>query len=298
MNYPWSMTNDLRPAKIISTCVSKDLETWRYCHKNILKYVEAGCYELVVPDAQVEHFRAVTHESYDVLPESRYIGQRSLEWFAKRDAGWYLQQFIKIEALRSGHPDEVNVIWDADTMPIRNIRFIDEDGALLYRVGSEHHKPYFLQLKILLGLPRILNASFIAQCFPSKVSWAQSFCAEIEKRHGCLWMDAILKTIDQRQKSGFSEYESLGTYNLANHPDQVRFLKNGWERYGNSFFGGPDRITGAKAWILSKVYDYISFESWDIPKKKDPIHELGTLARLVWSRRIQGRDTSIPASSI
>ena len=64
----------------------------------------------------------------------------------------------------------------------------------------------------LLGLAAISPRSFVGQCFPIASLHARAFAAEVERRHGRPWYEAIMATTDLSEISGFSEYETLGTY--------------------------------------------------------------------------------------
>ena len=139
--------------KTISVCEQRNIEAWSIAAPRILNYIDSIEYEVIVPDAQVEIFKDVTPSQIRVKPESAYIGKRNLAWlqslmpqdFIMR-AGWYLQQFIKIEACRAAKPYETVLIWDADTIPLQKLEFEDEAGRLIYYKGNHRpliHKPYF-----------------------------------------------------------------------------------------------------------------------------------------------------------
>lgn len=268
------MTNIDRPiARVISVCSAKDLNTWMYASKRIVQFIDANEYLIIVPDHEVDIFEKISSPPYKVVPESIYVGGlkdrlKNLLPPENHDRiGWYLQQFIKIaaakDALPNDNPEAVVLIWDADTIPLRRLDFIDKSGKLIYYQGSEQHPPYFDFIERAFGLKRENQFSFIAQCFPTKLSWAQEFCQQLESSTGVGWIEAILTHLDCTQRAGFSEYESLGTLIWNRHRSEVGFTPNLWERNGQGLLGKPSQLSEDEWLGLSLAYDYISFEAWD-----------------------------------
>lgn len=270
------MTNISPPvAKVVSVCSSKDIDVWSVACKHVIQYIDASEYVVVVPDHEVTLFEAITCSPYQVIPESFYVSDlktrlKKLLPVENHDRiGWYLQQFIKISATKKiqsdGNPDALAIIWDADTIPLRKLNFVDEDGRVLYYSGTESHSPYFQFIKRVFPWAHRQQFSFIAQCFPAKISWVQDFCIELES-DGRDWIDSIIFHLDESQRAGFSEYESLGTYIWDKYPGEVSLNKGSWERGGRRLVGNPLTLNELEFSGLSKVFDYISFEAWDAGK--------------------------------
>ncbi len=262
-------------SKVISVCCQRDQATWQVASKYVIKNILAAAYELVVPDAEVALFKAISPENFQVVGESKYLGSRDLSWLRSKispgfeqRAGWYLQQFIKIEAARQGSPSDINLIWDADTVPIRKLDFVTEDGKLVYYHSDEFHEPYFALIHKLLKLEKIVDFCFIAQSFPVKVAWVNSFCNAIENNFEAHWIDAIVDNIEFRQVSGFSEYETLGTYFSHNYIAEMRLNHSPWQRMGNSQLGGISLVAGDIDTENLPKYDFVSFEAWDMDVRK------------------------------
>jgi len=262
-------------ARVVSVCSKKDIETWSVACRHIVKFIDANEYLIVVPDAEVDEFKSVTCSPYKVLPETSYVGDlkgriQTLLPIENHDRiGWYLQQFIKIAAAKrapvDGNTEAVILIWDADTIPLKQLKFVNDDGKLIYYQGSEQHQPYFEFIEKAFGLKRKCEFSFIAQCFPAKISWVQSFCNALESK-GHDWVESIILNLDQSQRAGFSEYESLGTFIWNNYPNQVGLSNQQWERNGQKLLGKPSQLSELEWLGLSSTYDYISFEVWDSNK--------------------------------
>ena len=262
-------------AKIISVCCAKDIATWRETAQRLPQCIDALKYEIIVPDSEVSLFKRESPPIFSVVPESTYLGERDLTWLQesmplalRQRAGWYLQQFIKIEACRSAGLDVNCLIWDADTVPLKKLYFEDDEHRLLYYKGNHRpliHAPYFDLIHAVLGLQRLVDESFISQCFPLRSVWVDNMCQAIELRHSSdSWMDVIVAHIDHnRGGSGFSEYEMLGTFFMHNYRDQMVFHDRQFMRHGSSLVGEPTQLSEAKWGRLAEVFDYIAFEVYE-----------------------------------
>lgn len=260
-----------RLARVVSVVCRTDIDTWRVVSRQVLEHIAADEYIVAVPRAQRSEFEAATPAAYNVVPEDAYLEGHTLESIrnslpdaARGRAGWYLQQFVKIGACSLGQDDSVNLIWDGDTVPLRRLRFIDDDRRLSFYTSSEHHAPYFSTLERLLGLTRAVDVSFIAQCMPVRARWVRELTAEIEARSSRQWIDAILACICGESPSEFSEYETLGQFVFQKYSGAQKLSDRPWHRFGNSLLGGIDQLTSERISLLAAEYDFVSFENWDV----------------------------------
>src|SRR5579862_9391811 len=143
----------MRPLRsVISTCTMKDAGTWFYSSQAIRRCIDADNYFVVVPSAETAVFRAISPPEFRVVSEDTLLNGLSLNYVAERmppsnrsRVNWYFQQFVKIASLirlESGE-DDLLLIWDADTVPLRPLSFENDHGQVLYRVSNEYHPPYF-----------------------------------------------------------------------------------------------------------------------------------------------------------
>jgi len=254
--------------ELISVCCKKNAPVWEVASHYIVKNIAAHNYNLIVPDDEVDLFIKITPKSINVISESVYVpGLKDtilsyMPLDQQERAGWYLQQFIKICAAKTS--EGVSLIWDADTIPLKKLDFIGENGNLIYYKSDEFHEAYFDLIEKITGLKKSVDFSFIAQCFVYQPEWIRDFCDEIETTFGKNWMQAIIQNINFDEFSGFSEYETLGTYFHNKHSSKMTFINNGWYRFGNSLIGGIEKIDNNCLSLLSKKYDYVSFEDWDV----------------------------------
>jgi hypothetical protein len=258
--------------QVICVCCQRDAEVWKIASKYIIKNIDSKSYKVIVPENEANFFKKISHEPFEVLSESIYkkrFGSEIKKRLSKKIStqyGWYLQQFIKLAAAEHYDSDKIILIWDADTIPLKNLVFINNLGQLNYYKAIEYHKPYFETIKRLLQLTKKVKFSFIAQCFVFKTSWLHEFLYEIEKIHGKSWDIALLDSINFEEGNSFSEYETLGTFISQRYADEINFLNDEWLRLGNSKIGHPVFLNQKMIERKLYQYDFICFEKWDRAK--------------------------------
>jgi hypothetical protein len=268
---------------IVSVCHPKHLAAWREAQARIPSCLPSREHVLVVPDDSVDDFERVTGETIRVEPESLHAAPYSerlrddLRRIGEsRRYGSYVQQLIKLGALR-GRPDgERLLIWDADTVPLRRLDFFGDDG--LVRFYSEHraHEPMFVQVERLLGLQKATKRSFIAQCFPIRSEWANAFFATLE-HDGEPWYDRILASIPFDRGSGISEYELLGTFIAHRYASKIEWIDDAWLRNGYAFARSNGSAVDLGA--VPRAAHFVALEDYDrpevsrVPLSVDPLFE-------------------------
>lgn len=260
--------------RVISVCMSKDLPYWEASSRKLLEHVDSHSYEVIVPDDEVAQFRQATPSGIQVIPEVYYCGKRGLAHLRERfpaalhnRAGWYLQQFLKVEAIRRDPRDVNCLIWDADTVPLRRMEFEDEAGRLVYRTGLHRpaiHEPYFELIQSLLGIFRETDESFISQCFPVRSRWVREMCAQLSERHRVeSWWDAVVNYVAARPHGcGFSEYETLGSFILKHHRDEVSLRPGQYFRPGNQVFP-LEQLAQEPISRIARSMEYIAYDNYD-----------------------------------
>lgn len=258
--------------QVVCVCCKRDMQTWKIASAYIARNINARHYKVYVPDAEVQLFQEISAAPFEVIGESIYAEQFAGEIRGRLSEnvagqfGWYLQQFIKIAAVKACKPSDTVLIWDADTIPLKPLTFIDDRGRLKYYQGQEYHHPYFETVMRLLCLSKKVRFSFIAQCFVTKAAWVQEFCADIEARHHRSWFTGLLDAINFNEGNSFSEYETLGTFISHRHSDEIVYIDRKWLRLGNSSIGHPAFLSHKLIASDLSEYDYASFEKWDKAK--------------------------------
>jgi hypothetical protein len=261
-----------RSTRVVSVCTLEHADVWKLASQFLPMHIQADEFLVYVPDSQVHGFTLITNPLVKVVPESK-LG-KPFESALRRELvkvgnvqrfGWYYQQLLKIAALVVSPADQT-VIWDADCIPVRPISLFSEKGVPLYMKSEEHHMPYFEVAKALLGVEKVSAHSFIVPGFPARKAWIAEFINELEsKNSGLKWHDAIISKSYLAQQSGFSEFETLGTWVSQRKPGEWANSDYRWERFGQSRFGPAGSMTdiGLLALASKKNLDVISFENWD-----------------------------------
>ena len=269
---------------IFSVCCARDIKVWKTAAPYIIKNISAKNYYIIVPEGDLELFRQASPPDYVVLSENEFLPSGTsdlIKKFLPKDyeyrSGWYLQQLIKIAALDKlpAQPDDIILIWDADTIPLKKLNFYKDD-RLLYFMGTENHAPYFNSIEKLLNISKSVNFSFIAQSFVFKKKWINEFIIELETLHKIPWVQSILEKSDLSHPSGFSEYETLGNWLMSKHKSEIAFNTASWERFGSSKCG----LNGIEEFKLRQPScHFISFESWDGYIGEKNLVQMSTLGR-------------------
>jgi hypothetical protein len=225
--------------KLISVCTIKDIQTWIYASKQIIKFIPADAYEVIVPKRYLKIFEILSCRGWVVVSEEDLTTDFSVDSIKKKlptenksRAGWYFQQLLKIQSLiNSANNSERMLIWDADTIPLKKLEFFIDDKAVFF-TGTESHAPYFSTIKKLLNYEKSVSFSFIAQCLPVYSTWINEFKKCVENHHKKSWFEAILDNNNLYEISGFSEYETLGTFFVNNFLDKMLLNNQPWSRKG------------------------------------------------------------------
>jgi hypothetical protein len=252
---------------VISLCTAKEIEVWEINAVEILNNIKSDKYTLIVPNKDLSLFKKKTPKLYKIYSENKYISKSIKSLIRKKciniqtNYTWYLQQFIKISALKNMKNEDVFLIWDSDTIPLKKIIFFDKKKYAFYK-GSENHKPYFDLIEKIFKIKKKLTFSFIAQCLICKGRWVNTFFAHIKSNYKKSWQKVLINNINFNQNNGFSEYETLGSFFHKNFSKEMKFLKNKWCRNGNSEIGSIKNFSLYRE-KLAKKYDFVAFEKSD-----------------------------------
>ena len=252
---------------VISLCTAKEIEVWQINAVEILNNIKSDKYTLIVPNKDLSLFKKKTPKLYKIYSENKYISKSIKSLIRKKciniqtNYTWYLQQFIKISALKNMKNEDVFLIWDSDTIPLKKIIFFEKKKYAFYK-GSENHKPYFDLIEKIFKIKKKLTFSFIAQCLICKGIWVNTFFAHIRRDYKKSWQKVLINNINFNQNNGFSEYETLGSFFHKNFSKEMKFLKNKWCRNGNSEIGSIKNFSLYRE-KLAKKYDFVAFEKSD-----------------------------------
>ncbi|WP_394953823.1 hypothetical protein [uncultured Helicobacter sp.] len=200
-------------------------------------------------------------------------------------AGWYLQQFLKMayasyklngggRHIQNLHTATHYLIWDCDTILLKDVAFFDAHDNVLLEKQSEYHKPYFTTLE-RLQIPisereivhRAVDFSFIAEHMMIDSHLMQELITLIESTHHKPFWQAILDCVcdEDLGGSGFSEFETYGNFIACKYPHTLATITRKRDRSARQILG--DTPTKEQLSWYSKYYDVCSIESWDTPTR-------------------------------
>lgn len=186
-------------------------------------------------------------------------------------AGWYYQQFLKLEFHRVCQ-DEYYLVWDADTIPLRNIEMFNDMDEPFLDVKIEYNKPYFDTLFNLFGIKKVIEKSFISEHMLFKKEYVKEMLDEIMSCQvdGDTYYAKIFSAIDSPALSSFSEFETYGTWVATRHLGSYRLRDWKSIRYAG-YFVSIDRLTNDDIEWLATGFDAATFERYhrEIPQLKE-----------------------------
>jgi FkbM family methyltransferase len=254
---------------LISVCHPKHIKVWEIASRNIVKFINADNYIVVVPGNSIDVFTLHTHPRFSIISENNLLDKFDLDKLLlninQNRISWYKQQFIKLELLYRLKTHEKAILWDADTIPLKPLRFFTDNGSPIFYSSYEFHYPYFKAIENLLGMKKIISKSFISQCFPVTQEIMNDFFNYVESYNSKSWYEAIIDCIEKKEDSGFSEFETIGTFITHNCTDQLNWNYSLWSRFGFDEIKKVeiDFVNIENNFNLLQKYDYMSFEKWE-----------------------------------
>ena len=247
----------------VTVSLIDDLEA---VYSSILKFnmlYKINQYVVIVPKVDIKAFQEKLYcfnnielLSEDIVCDKNYFLNSCNLFLKNKDnytsfrKSWYYQQILKLSyVLNEKYFNDNNlVIWDADTIPIKKIKFFDQNNQpYIYGSGYEYHLPYFYTIKKLLGQNcSLLNLSCITQFVALNLKNRKdlrSFFLKLNsfykiKNDHFFVANALLKTLSISTNSSslieskFSEYEFIGNFILNKYKKskkeqrRIKFFRN------------------------------------------------------------------------
>ena len=226
----------MRSYPLIIPCADKDAnfvaKVIQYIRKNL---IEVGMiYVITAPTLFIKCSKTLKgYENVCFVDENKLIEKLNYklikDLLAKKKQyvkpGWYFQQFLKMGFALTDYADEYYLSWDADTLPLSKLRFI-EDGHPIFTVKKEYHPAYFETMEKLIGIGKTYDYSFIAEHMLFKTSIMRELIEKIntnDKLEGENWIEKIINTCefsqtDYNKAPYFSEFETYATYTMIHYP--------------------------------------------------------------------------------
>jgi hypothetical protein len=257
-----------RALSVVTTCRARDLPVLEIAAQKLTGQMSLKSLHVIAPAHDCGQISARLGRRATVISEDGFIPGMTLAELRKLNrphfpqaAGWYFQQFLKLQFAFLDPGDDYYLIWDADTVPLRPLEFFDATGRMLLTQAAEHHPPYFATYQRLLQEPPNREFSLIAQHMVVQKSVAREMLARIQQRagDGKNWAWAIMENLSAPGDNLFSEYETYGHYLKNHYPERVRFIERPWLREGTEYTRGWIPSARDLQWLGQK-YDYVAFE--------------------------------------
>jgi hypothetical protein len=183
-------------------------------------------------------------------------------------SNWYFQQFLKM-AYAFQCSTSYYLIWDSDTIPLRNIQFWKNiDGVERCLFGEHHnsHQPCLDTLNTLFNgkVKRLFKKSFIVEHMMINQKVMKEIIHDIEMNdqlQGKCFYEKILYAVNKKdiEYGAFSEFETYGNYVLNFYPEMYAIRKLKAYRQGGMVIEQSQINNEVLNWV-AKDYDTVSFE--------------------------------------
>ena len=267
--------NEKQVFEVILPVAPKDVDNLDLC---VQKIIENICPQkiVIITNKQFKD-RIPLLDKVEFLDEDRLMEHLTLDNLKRlmvdikgteTRSNWYFQQFLKMAYVFKCSYDYY-LIWDSDTIPLKNIRFWKNIDGLEKCLFDEHpsiHQPYFDTLEKLFNgkVKKLSKKSFITEHMMINQKIMRKLISEIEKNNqiqGKLFFEKILYAINKNdiEYAGFSEFETYGNFVLNYYPDKYAIRKLKDYRQGGMVIEKSQINNEVLNWI-AKDYDIVSFE--------------------------------------
>jgi hypothetical protein len=191
-----------------------------------------------------------------------------LRGFDPARGGWYFKQIAILAYAQRFEAEERYLAWDADTVPLREADFVDDEGRTILERKIEYNAAYFRTMKSLLGIERQVEYSYIAEhmMFDRDIVRALIDAAMGgEAFEGGAFARRVMDSIceaDFRGSCGFSEFETYGNFAKLRFPARISVRDSPSTREALNYFRLPPG--GAQLFAMSGSYAWATFEAWTV----------------------------------
>jgi len=255
---------------VVTTCRAYDLPMLELALPRLRQHLPFKNLTVIAPERDCETIHRRLGAPVEVISEDGFLPGMNLRQLQAqprfdfpKNAGWYFQQFLKLQFAFTAPADDFYLIWDADTIPLQPLRFFDDAGRMLLTRADEYHAPYFETYRRLFHAEPHREFSCIAQHMLVQKSLAREMLTNLGQpaESQVPWPWGILRALPTiRDYHLFSEFETYGHYLKNHHPERVAFVNRRWRRWFDTDPGGGKIPTEHDLEILARDYDYVCFE--------------------------------------
>jgi glycosyltransferase involved in cell wall biosynthesis len=189
-------------------------------HENI--YHAIGTIYIVSKDSEdMRNF--CTEQGYTFIDEVSVLGygKEAIHYKVNGDdrSGWIFQQLLKLSG-EAFVKESDYIIVDSDTLLIRPHVFKSE-GKYVFLESEEWHTPYFKAFKKMFGYSSNNTLSYTSHMMIFNCDKLKEMKHALEAKHHVSWDKVYLSTIDSKEYSCVSDYDTYANWVKNNYPDEV-----------------------------------------------------------------------------
>ena len=219
---------------IVIPCLDTDIPMLKRCVPFLRENVTDGVGEIFVVSKRYGQIRKICKGlGCQFVDEIEFMGfdKNELGDIPFNRNGWLYQQLIKLSGDRLSSSDDF-LVCDADHVLLKPHKFVVCGGYNFYYTG-EYHIPYFRVIEKLFNgkYAKKINQSFISDKIVMNKGILSQMKDEIESYSKKGWIDTIVDNYDKETQSGFSEFETYGTFisnifiGMVNMIDANRYME-------------------------------------------------------------------------
>jgi len=254
--------------RCIVMCDRVMLDIWPVAAPHILKFIRVNEYNLIVPDVEVEIFRDKTPSIYKITPESFYIKYARTEFNFCSLLNWegvngLLRKYlIELAALSVGRAGDVNLLWNCNSIPLREINLFDDHGRIKYYRRRHNDGGRLQSAAESSATTRIQNGTGSTQLMcnnPMRVEWARQYQNEFIKIDPTEWATAQwpVRPYSESHSSGISD--SLEQFVLQNWSNAIVIREESYLSEGSKLVGRALDIYNPDWADLASWIDFVEF---------------------------------------
>ncbi len=273
---------------ICQVTLSGNIEIIKKNYSNFKQFYNNLQFFIICPNADLKKFKEeLNFDNFQICGEDEIIKfdrfkevaspiLKKTNYYKKIQdrLGWYYQQVLKLTFMYNFIKlnNEKLLIWDADTIILKKIKFFDNDKSLVYGTTSEFFRAYYATNKTILGeIPKYFVSSvcqfsaitpYDLKNLLSKLSKFEPLKKNIAEWFTSIIFEAIVNTHKEYNGSLFSEYELLGHSKLLENK-KPQILISGIRE------GLDGVLSGSQEMIIKMLnYKHLTYEHFDQLDKK------------------------------
>jgi len=211
------------PIDIVIPIIEKDLSTVVQTVNTARAFVMHPINKIYFVGPNSSKIKQVAKElNCEFIDESTVL--ENFNYIMKKYGGWFVQQFLKLEASKFVDCDHYLVI-DADTVYLRPQIFIEEQKYLVnVQWEPKVNRKIFTQQ--VLKDDKFYYYDFVTHQMLFSKKILNNLKMYVETLHGQPWDQVLFKLIDQDSQRGFSEYDIYQAFLTQHSGVKFKFISN------------------------------------------------------------------------